>query len=497
MLLSRRFNLVEEPWIPVAGKGTVSLASVFSDNSLTALGGNPLQKVALTKLLLSIAQSAYTPIDDDDWIRVGPSGIADKAFEYLQEQRDRFWLYGDQPFLQMPSIVRAAKQRFGAVQTFTATGNTTLLTQSQAEPILTDAEKAVLVVELMSLGLGGKKADNSVVLTPDYQGKSNEKGRPSTGKPGPSIGYMGFLHSFMLGECLMQTLWLNIFTEEDLHERFRRFPNGVGIAPWEEMPQGEDCHVAQALRASYMGRLVPVSRFVLLADDGIHYSEGISHPGYADGGVDPSVAVDSSGAKAKAIWADPERRPWRQLPALLSFLSSEKGHKSTECMHLLVGVPRAKAHTQQFTVWSGGLRVSSNAGEQYVSGSDDFVESEVHLYCKELGDIWFANLKAEMDLLDQFAKITWSAVLAYNTAQKADGKGPAAQAVNLFWQLCERRFQELLSACGDTSGEEVKRLRPAFAGFVEKAYNSFCPRDTARQADSWAENLPNLSRYLR
>ena len=48
-----RFNLIDEPWIPVVDKGLVSLKQVFSEPCLRALGGNPVQKIALMKLLQS------------------------------------------------------------------------------------------------------------------------------------------------------------------------------------------------------------------------------------------------------------------------------------------------------------------------------------------------------------------------------------------------------------------------------------------------------------
>ena len=494
MPVPNRFNLVDEPWIPVAGRGLVSLVTVFSDHSLSALGGNPVQKIALTKLLLAVAQAAYTPTDDDDWKSLEASGMAKKALDYLTAKKELFWLYGEKPFLQMPAIVEAEKLSFGAVQVFVATGNTTVLTQSQVEASLTDAEKAILVVQMMGFGLGGKKTDNSTVLSSGYQGKSNDKGKPSTGKPGPSIGFMGFLHSFLQGKYLRETLWLNLLTEENM-EGLKYFPDGFGTVPWEKMPQGEDCPAAKSLKNSYMGRLIPISRFVLLADNGLHYSEGIAHPGYAEGVVDVSVAVDLSASKAKVLWVDPEKRPWRQLPALLSFLGSEK-KGNFDCLQLRIGVSRVKKYLSEFGIWSGGLRVSSNAGEQYVSGSNDFVESELYLCSSSLGDRWFSNLKQEMDELDQISKITWSATMAFFKAQKADGKGQAAQASNLFWQLCERRFQDLVNACDNDSGEEVKKLRRTFTGFVNKAYNTYCPKDTARQMDAWAANRPNLSRYL-
>ena len=493
MSLPNRFNLVDEPWIPIVGKGMVSLAAIFSDHSLSALGGNPVQKIALTKLLLAIAQSAYTPTDDD-WKKLGASGMAKKSLDYLTVKKDLFWLYGERPFLQMPAIVKAKKQSYGAVQLYIATGNTTVLTQGQVKNTFNDAEKASLVVQLMGFGLGGKKTDNSVVLSKGYQGKSNNKGKPSTGKFGPSIGFMGFLHSFLQGKYLIETLWLNLFTEENL-EGLKYFSDGLGKAPWERMPQGEDCPTAKSLQSSYIGRLVPISRFVLLADNGLHYSEGVVHPGYAEGLVDPSIAVNYLRAKAKVIWADTEKRPWRQLPALLSFLESE--NKGTfDCLQLRIGVQRAKKHLSVFGIWSGGLRVSSNAGEQYMSGSDDFVQSELYLDASSLGEIWFSKLKQEMNELENLSKIMWSATMTFFKAQNREGKDQAAQAGNLFWQLCERKFQALVDACNDNSGEELKKLRRAFAGFVHKAYNTYCPKDSARQIDAWAANRPDLSRYL-
>ena len=491
-MIANRFNLVEEPWIPVAGKGLVSLATIFSDATLSALGGNPVQKIALTKLLLAIVQTAYTPKDDEDWQTLGAAGMAKKALAYLNAKKDLFWLYGEKPFLQIPGINKAEITSFGSVQTHVATGNTTVLTQTQAETALSDADKALLVVQLMGFGLGGKKADNTIVLSPGYQGKCNAKGKPSTAKPGPSIGFLGFLHSFLQGTNLPESLWLNLITEENIKE-LKMFPLGFGAVPWEKMPQGEDCQQAQALKNSYVGRLIPLSRFILLAENGMHYSEGIAHPGYAGGVVDASVAVDFSAAKPKALWVDPDKRPWRQLSALLSFMGNEGAF---DCLQLRLGIPRAKKALLEIGIWSGGLRVSSNAGEQYVSGLNDFVESELCLKTAYLGDIWFGNLKGEMGELDTLSKTVYATTTAFFKAQKADGTDQAAQASNLFWQLCERKFQELVNACGDNSGEEAKKFRRVFAGFANKAYDTYCPKDTARQLDAWAANRPNFGKYL-
>lgn len=492
MSTENRFNLIDEPWIPIVDVGRVSLRQVFSNPEYRALGGNPVQKISLTKLLLAIAQSAVTPENDEDWAALGRDGLSKKCLEYLDQWHDRFYLYGDEPFLQLPTVRNAEIQSFGAVLAEVSTGNTTVLTQSQVEKTLTDADKALLILQLMGFGLGGKKTDNSVVLSPGYQGKFNDKGKPSTGKPGASVGFLGFLHNFLQGECLKDSIWLNLFTQQQISS-MSIYPQGIGVAPWEHMPDGESCSRADNLRSSLMGRLIPLSRFCLLTESGLNYSEGIAHPGYKEGAFDPSISVSMT-KDPKAIWVDPEKRPWRFLTALLSFFS-QSNNSGFDCFQLRLNMQRAITKTPFIGIWSGGLRVSSNAGEQYVSGSDDFVESVIKLDCHVLGDIWFNNLQLEMNELDLLSKTVYGATSSYFKSQNMEGKDQAALASNLFWQLCERQFQELIDACLDS--ERTLAQRPDFARFVHKAYNTFCPMDTARQIDAWAKNRPNLSKYLK
>jgi CRISPR system Cascade subunit CasA len=492
-MIENQFNLVDSPWIPIADEGRVSLKQIFTQSDYRALGGNPVQKIAITKLLLAIAQAACTPEDNYDWEELGANGLAEKCLAYLEKWHDCFYLYGEKPFLQMPQIFQAATQSIGAVLPEIATGNTTVLNSIQTESELSDADKALLILQLMGFGLGGKKTDNDTVLSAGYLGKTKDNGKGTTGKAGTSLGFMGFLHNFLQGETLLQTFWLNLFTKEQIVDL--PYSEGLGVAPWEQMPDGEDCQNAKQLKNSLMGRLIPLSRFCLLNETGLHYSEGIAHLSYKEGTIDPSVAANFSGKDAKVLWVDTERRPWRFLTAMLSFMSANGG--GFDCFHLKYGLLRArKTKLSKIGLWSGGLRVSSNAGEQYVSGSDDFVESVVFMNGEDLGEIWFNTLKLEMTDLEQLAKIVYGSTMGFYKSQKSEGKNEAAQASHLFWQLCERRFQDLVYACGEGENE-TKALRKTFAHFANTAYNSYCPRDTARQLDAWAENLPNLGKYLK
>lgn len=453
--MENRFNLIDEPWIAVVDVGLVSLTDIFSQPELRALNGNPVQKIALTKLLLAIAQSATTPADDSDWQQMGWQGMAHCCLQYLAKWHDRFYLYGEKPFLQMPAIQAARRKSFGTLSPEVSTGNTTVLTESQQQQQLTDADKALTIIVQMGLGLGGKKTDNAVVLTPGYRGKRNEKGKTASGKPGVSVGGKGFLHSYWLGNSIVQSIWLNLFTAEDIAQLVM-YPT-LGTAPWERMPTGEDDDIARSLKASLLGRLIPMDKFCLLAEDGICYSDGISHAGYFEGKTDPTVSVDFSGKKPKALWVNPGKRPWRELTSLLQFIEQDSS-RGYETRQLNLPLKRIAHIMDQFALWSGGLRVSINAGEQYPSGTDDYVQSEIWLSSDLINHSFLEYLKYEMTQLEAVQKQLWGAVLRYfrqlsGIDKSATGKAQpfvvkqAEKATALFWQLCERQAQTLINAC--------------------------------------------------
>ncbi|MFI3247029.1 MAG: type I-E CRISPR-associated protein Cse1/CasA [Ferrimonas sp.] len=495
-----QYNLIDEPWVPVTGHTMVSLKQLFADPQLPALAGNPIQKIAITKLLLAIAQSAVTPTDDNDWQQLGWQGMAERCLAYLAQWHSRFYLYGEQPFLQFPSIAAAKIQPFGALSPEISSGNTTVLTQTQRKTHYSDAEAAMVLIVQMALGLAGKKTDNSVVLSTGYQNKSNDKGKPASGKAGPAVCYMGLLHSFWQGSSIVESIWLNLFTQQDLQAS--SMYGTLGQAPWERMPTGEDDDIARALRESLIGRLVPLSKFCLLAEGGMHYTDGIAHADYLNGRADPSVAIDFSQKKPKALWVDPNKRPWRELTSLLQFLEQGKSN-GFDTPQLRCSVGRISKMDGIFAVWSGGLRVSSNAGEQYVSGTDNYVDSLLELDSELLNSAFWEILKQEMLHLDKLQKNLWSAVVRYyrelsDIDKSGTGKAQtfvdeqAKRASGLFWQQCERHAQQLIDASGTGQEAETKRreLRKRFSHYLLFIFDAQCPRNSVRQLDAWAQNRP-------
>lgn len=522
MTTENRFNLIDEPWIPIVDVGRVSLRNIFSHSDYRALGGNPVQKIALTKLLLAIAQAASTPTDDEDWAELGAEGMAKKCLAYLDRWHDRFWLYGERPFLQMPAVLnlidtrtkikKAAAKNNSKIQEAEAealpksfgTGfypdlpseNNTILSECQFDRILSDAEKAIFIVSLMNLALGGKRVEKGLT---NFSGQIY--GSLYSAKAGPSIGnHVGYLHSFLMGTNLQATLWMNLLTKEKI-ESLRYWTSGLGVPPWEIMPTTEICNDASNLKNSYLGCLVAMSRFVYLVGEGIYYLAGIQYPSHVEGWREPSISVNDSEAKPKLLWVDPHKRPWRELTSLLSFFNA-KSQSGFDCQQIRFGLHRATGNNQNIGIWSGGLKVRANSGDQSVKQDDDFVESQVYLPKQELGARWFMQLQTEMNELDWVADKLSKSTYFYHRREIQDSKERdkradtiSKQAVDLFWQLCERRFQDLVNVCDDFN--QANALRKNFAGFANQAYDRFCAKDTARQLDAWAKNRPNLGKYLK
>jgi CRISPR system Cascade subunit CasA len=99
-----------------------------------------------------------------------------------------------------------------------------------------------------------------------------------------------------------------------------------------------------------------------------------------------------------------------------------------------------------------------------------------------------------MSELDALSRVLYATVRGYGKEQKVNSDDQAKAASAMFWQLCNAQAQALVNACGSGTHRE---LRPVFEDFVHRAYNSVCPRDTARQMEAWAAHRPNTAKYLQ
>ena len=310
-----------------------------------------------------------------------------------------------------------------------------------------------------------------------------------------------------LVDSLLGSLWINLITESSIKKL--NYWSEIGIPLWEKMPETEKDSIASKYKRSYQATLLALSRFVLINNDGILYLDGLQYPKVALGWSESSLLIDKSKNPIKVKYINPEKRAWRELQSILAFnvFSSSSGF---ECIALKNGIERIIANYEIFSIWSGGIKVSSNSGDQSVKQIDDFSESQVWFRSEWIsgtnGGLWFSQLQAEMSTLEAISEKLKAGVVAYFKEQTGKSnkdpkvaKDMAEQASHHFWQLCERDFQTLLEHCenGEAHAAMRRRLRLGFAGYAQQAFDRHCPQDTARQLDAWAQHRPKLGKYLK
>ncbi len=484
------FNLIEDGWIPVQGEIHLqSLRDVFSRRELLQLGGNPVEKIVMLRLLLSIAHAAVELPDRKTWRELTPDRLAKKALAYLEEWHDRFDLYGETPFLQFPALAKGKVSPIINALAEVSSGNTPILTSWNiplAEADYGDAFKVRILLWQSCFGCSGKCYDQKIRL--------DGREKKATARSGTLIGYQGYLHSYLLGDTLWETVRNNLLCADEIAE-YNVFTGGIGRPFWENMPVSETCSRATELLSTYQGQLFPLDKFLLLKDGGIVMTDGIAYPTHKTGLADPALTLWTDGKEGRALWCNTEKKPWRELVALLGFIDAQQGRQTPWFLcRGLAGL--AKTDAAAMTFWTGGMRVSYNAGEQYLSGTDDYVESVFRVSVSDSATR-FQVFKSLIETLDDYARRLYAAVNGYFKAlQSAQGAAIAPVATMKFWELLEQRSQHIVDiAFGSDAGREeaIAAEQKVWRQTVLQIYNGTCPNVTARQLTAWVKSTPNFN----
>ncbi|MBQ9338257.1 MAG: type I-E CRISPR-associated protein Cse1/CasA [Lentisphaeria bacterium] len=483
------FNLVDQPWIPVAGKTKLlSLLDIFTGPPPERLSGNAVDKIVMFRFLLSIVHASSSIPDEAAWHALTPEKLAENARNYLTAHKDCFDLYDpERPFLQFPQLKEKGKEdSCSSLQVNVASGNKVVLTEWNLERSLSDPEKAVLLLRSTGYACGGKKYDSTVVLSPGF-----EKGK--SGHPGTLLGAFGYLHTYMTGRDLWDSLRRNLLTSQEI-EHLGCYPAGLGEPCWQRMPQGEEDSNAKQYKRSYFGRLMPLDKFLLLTENGIIKTDGIPYNDPKAVPMDPAVTVYPDKKENKTIWANTEKRPWRQLSAMLNFLQNN----TKSPFFLSVGLQHLRGESpDKIGIWTGGAAIKANSGEQYMSGPCDYVESEFALpfVILKQQDQWLTSFKELMVELDNRSKILYAAVSQYHKLMNNQTGGDlASQAAARFWERMESHAQTIINLADAPAEDALKAEKLTWAQVVDEIYNDSCPNETARQMTAWVEANPKFNR---
>jgi CRISPR system Cascade subunit CasA len=163
----RRFNLIDEPWIPcLMADGTpreFGLAEVFDRARAVReiFDESPLVTVSLHRLLLAILHRNFGPAGEKEWLELWRGRRNPEVLgAYLSRWRERFNLFdAKRPFFQVPEIEDAGLQPVSTLFQQFATGNNTTLFDHSFEDrpaclSFAAAARGVVARQAFSVGFG-------------------------------------------------------------------------------------------------------------------------------------------------------------------------------------------------------------------------------------------------------------------------------------------------------------------------------------------------------
>lgn len=503
-------NLVDSPWIPcIRQDGLSSPASLwdcFTCGGILDLAVRPHERVALMRLLLCISYAAAgIPEDYDGWEELRetlPSAVS----AYLDLWRDSFELFHpEKPFLQAPGLRSASASGeltpCSKLDFSLATGNKTTLFDhaALAERHFPPEKLALDLLTYQMFSLGG--------LISSVHWGDRTTSRSSCDAP-CSPGSM--LHTFLRRENLLDTLHANMLSEEDLPE-YQRLGNGWQGRPlWEQFPQGlDDAPAVHNATETFLGRMVPLSRAVLLSRDsaGMLLGEGLSFPSYTNPQrpfpPEVTATVVATGKKNVRILlgVQPGKAIWRQLAALTV---KRRGGEIGGCAAL------AHCHEER----GADIVVCGLARDQ--ADVVDIVESVFHIPGIIFQTEGHALYEGEVARVESVAWGLGEAVERYRRLvdggwelrlqQAGPKKGEElarlkAQAFCHYWTAVETGVSLLWDMVRNCGGEAFPPAWQAWRVHLEKsaraAYAAACGKDTERQMRAYVAGRRALENCLR
>lgn len=484
------FSLLTKPWIPVAGRDPVSLNELFESDEAYELCGPVADQLACFLFLRALTQRACEDALEyrEDWQDLTPEAFRRKVLDYLHKHEALFDLGGEKPFLQYPDLGAADLEKawyLTEIRLGVAAGNTTILNETQSNHPLSDSELVCGFLRLVAIPFSGKRFDKTITLKKGLEKKS--------AAPALTMGTNGYLHNFVLADGLVETLRYNLLTKEDIEEY--AYIKGIGVPPWERMPVSEE-----NFQFTLYEFLFPIARFCLIRGDRIVVTDGVS-PKLLPGMVPPSVAVqkkvkdtskkrggssDKFKEEIRTLKASRWSLPWRHIDEILSFY--DKDSTEWKCLQTSLIADR-KGHKG---IWSLGIQVAYQSGEQYMTASDGFVcQTFAFPDGDKKGSDAYARYTEEKQRLDRLVKVLVAVIHGYwsHLGYASDmRKDRVDQAVQYFWSECDNLKEDLENLCKIGERESYRRKT---LGLVYKVFDLMCPKIPGnKRLEAWAKNRP-------
>ena len=483
-MTSKSFNLIDSPWIPVVmvdGKERlVGLKELFdSSRCIADLSVRPEERVALMRLLMCIS---YASQRGKDWAS-HLQELENDAIDYLAEWHESFWLHHDEkPFLQIAGLRFIGKDSekltpLSKLDFALASGNNSQLNDHGGVEI-DDAKVARGILVCQCFSPGG--------LISPICWNGNESTKNSIDAPCiPS----GMLHAFLRGRTLKQTLRQNLPSPDVLITRFKHELGNdvVGEPVWEMFPQSfHDSKAVLNATRTLVGRLVPLSRAILIKNNGMILGEALQYPSFNSAETyfpeELSATVRERAIKngkkelkqLELLKFNPDKAAWREMPAfLLQFSTMAFGRgpltlsalfkdtpKDNEIDVVVVGVCRDKASIKETAEMSYPIRpkLLTEIGRQ---------DYEFGL---KQADLWAGRLGKAMETMRSSLDEGWDARVEKAGAGRQDLLQKLKRNAYIdYWTVAEQNIKILFDAANSETDEAAREGLRDWSHLLQKA----------------------------
>ncbi len=430
-----RFNLIDEPWIPVRRKDGSFAELGIKDVLLAAkeLSGiedpSPLVVASLYRFLLAVLYRALEgPTDIDQAKVLFRDGLpTDKIDAYLEKWRDRFWLFDAKyPFGQHPNVKADEIEPWTKLTPeYNARSNKVLFdhTDTRSPGVISPSNAARWLLTTSHFSISG--------------------GRGYYPSPSPNA-----MICIPLGQKLSETFLFNLVPYAN------REVQKVDQAQWEREPPILPLAIAKRVARGYADLFTWQSRFVQLeadADGNVCRLRFIAGEGFENPTRDPDPMQPSKPDKEHGwlpVQFRGDKATWRDFDALLP---GPEGLEPKTIQHSMALVGRKGVAPKSLLVL--GLRYEPpNANldfwrqDQFVMpaaiAGDQAVRSDIKRLLKTAEEtqtaLWSASRSFARDVVGHGDRAPDKKDLAAFVSQL-----PGTPA---YWSILEARFQEILNA---------------------------------------------------
>lgn len=473
------FNLVENPWIPVrlekdGRHKLLGLEELFRDaKSIKDLDCAPHERISLLRLLVCITHAALgAPEFPEEWDDFG-AALAEKVPAYLQkpEIKPHFNLLGDGPRFLQVAMTKTKQAPLLEFLEFKFANGPVFLDHDVGIPKKMPPHSLalnLLCFQNFFIGGGMGPAKNGGVMG-----------------NGPSLK---FLHTYLIGPNLLETIVLNCLLREHVQD--------FGTPPWVSSPE--------ASASQFLRRLAPMPCQVWLRETDLWIKQGMEYPLEEGTGEnrrllyrDPYGTLQNRNDKIGLLRADISKSLWRDVHLFMEIKQVVRNGESAAPRNVL-------SHAESLqksgvTFWVGELI----KGEKAVVV--DAIESSFTIPWSMFQEESRSRYRAGVEFSESQSNTLAQAVDEYmaSLADSPDRKKKAKQrrhadiAQHRFWHTLDRESPLLLKLAVDPSTLAYTEKGNPWGDLVRaaarEAYEATCPRQTPRQIQAFAEGLKKLS----